>query len=78
MTELPAIDIDVAGHGERDPAPMTLKHDVETLLDREEHAGTPLAEYLGGCLHAYEPDSWQAAVAIRAEWNRRYPQGGPK
>lgn len=50
---------------------MSLRDDVETLLDREENAGTLLAGYLAGCLNAYEPNSWQQAVANRAELDRR-------
>lgn len=52
---------------------MSLKDRIETLLDRED-PGDPLAQYLAGCLSAYEPNSWQQAVAIRAEWDRRYPE----
>ncbi len=49
---------------------MSLRDDVKRLLDREENAGTLLADYLAGCLNAYEPNSWQQAVATRAQWER--------
>ncbi len=50
---------------------MTLKDDVKRLLGREEHAGTLLADYLAGCLNAFDPASFQQALALRAEFDHR-------
>ena len=51
---------------------MDLRNEVVALLGREENAGNPLAAYLAACLNAFNADSWRNALAIRAEWFRRY------